>query len=461
VTFGLAEVHPRPLEASLGGDLSVEMNARTRRYAILTMRRTSPGGLTRIYRKQSAERRLAAVLLLFAAHALAQLPTTGLADPALAPYDRWMLDLLQRYKIPGGAVAVTRNGQLILARGYGYAEVRSQKPVQPDSLFRIASISKTFTSAAILKLVDQGKLHLDDPAFAFLKDLHSPKGQTPDPRIGAITIRQILHHTGGWDSDAGFDPMFRPVAIAEALGETVPAGCETVIRYMLGRRLDFDPGNRYAYSNFGFCVLGRIIERVSGMRYDEFVRRAILSPAGITRMKIGQSLHSDETAGEVHYYSEFTARSVFPPLDRIVPWPYGGFHLEAMDSHGGWIGSAIDLVKFANAIDGRRGKPLLSKVSIRELASRPTGPLEQDTPAYYGLGWNIRPVGNDANWWHNGSLPGTTTLLVRTHHGYCWVAVFNSRPEGASQLGADIDRGLWKAFGEVVAWPARDLFADR
>jgi hypothetical protein len=175
-------------------------------------------------------------------------------------------------------------------------------------------------------------------------------------------------------------------------------------------------------------------------------------------MKIGKSLASDDAAGEVHYYNEGKARSVFPSLSGTVPWPYGGFNLEAMDSHGGWIASAIDLVKFANAIDGRRGKPLLGRRSIAELILRPAPPLLQTAAAYYGSGWQIRPAGNDANWWHGGSLPGTTTLLVRTHHGYCWAAVFNSRPEGTNKLGGDLDSGLWKAFGEVTAWPDRDLF---
>jgi N-acyl-D-amino-acid deacylase len=387
-------------------------------------------------------------VLLFAAAAQAQ----------LVSYDRLMSDLMQRYNLPGGAVAVTKSGKLVFAKGYGFADRDRQRPVQPDSLFRIASISKPFTSAAILKLVEQGKLHLDDKAFAYLKDLRPVQGQTPDPRLGAITIRQILHHTGGWDRDASFDPMFRPIEAAQAVGAPVPASCETVIRYMLGQKLDFDPGTKYAYSNFGFCVLGRIIERVTGVTYEEFVKREILAPAGVTRMKVGRSVASDDAAGEVRYYNEGTARSVFPSLTGRVPWPYGGFNLEAMDSHGGWIASAIDLVMFANAIDGRRGKPLLSKASIAELTSRPAPPMPQDVPSYYGLGWSIRPTDNDANWWHGGSLPGTTTLLVRGAHGYCWAAVFNSRPEGRSQLGGDLDVGLWKAFNEVSDWPTRDLF---
>jgi N-acyl-D-amino-acid deacylase len=373
-------------------------------------------------------------------------------------YDRLMSDLMERYHLPGGAVAVTRNGKLVFAQGYGFADRDRRVRVQSDSLFRIASISKPFTSAAILKLAEAGKLRLDDKAFPYLKDLQPPQGATPDPRLASITIRQLLHHTGGWDRDASFDPMFRPVVAAKSVGTAAPASCETVIRYMLGQKLDFDPGTKYAYSNFGFCILGRIIERVSGMRYEEFVKREVLAPAGITRMKVGKSLTSDTGAGEVHYYHDGEARSVFPSITGQVPWSYGGFYLEAMDSHGGWIASAIDLVKFANAIDGRRGKPLLRKESIAELISRPAPPMPQNAESWYGLGWSIRRVGNDANWWHTGSLPGTTTILVRAANGYCWAALFNSRPEGKNTLAGDLDSGLWTAFRGVTDWPSRDLF---
>jgi hypothetical protein len=163
-------------------------------------------------------------------------------------------------------------------------------------------------------------------------------------------------------------------------------------------------------------------------------------------MKIGRSLQSDDAAGEVHYYAEGGER------------PYGGFNLEAMDSHGGWTASAIDLVKFANAIDGRRGKPLLSRASIGELVSRPALPMAQDPPSFYGLGFSIRPTAGGANWWHTGSLPGTTTLLVRAANGFCWAALFNGRPEGTNKLSAELDSGMWKAFSAVTAWPDVDLF---
>lgn len=270
-----------------------------------------------------------------------------------------------------------------------------------------------FTSAAILKLVEQGKLKLDDKAFSYLKDLRAPEGSTPDPRLASIAIRQLLQHTGGWDRDVSFDPMFHETMFR-------PDGtAESVVRNMLGVSLDFNPGTREAYSNFGYCVLGRIIEHVAGVPYAEFVQREILRPVGITDMRIGSLQHL--AANEVRYYDA---------PER--------FHLEAMDSHGGWIASALDLVKFANTLP-------LSSQALREIAARPALPLPRDTAAYYGLGWQIRPVGNGANWWHTGSLPGTITLLVRTHHGYCWAVLFNSRPPDR-KLPGELDAGMWKAL---------------
>src|SRR5262249_30274495 len=157
-------------------------------------------------------------------------------------------------------------------RGYGQADVENGIAVQPDSTFRIASLSKFITATAVLTLVEQGKLDLDARAFALIPQLTPLPGAVMDPRLPTITVRQLLQHTGGWDSSLSGDPMFNSTAIALAAGTAPPASAETVVRYMLGRPLDFAPGTRYAYSNFGYNVLGRIIERVSGQSYAAFVQ---------------------------------------------------------------------------------------------------------------------------------------------------------------------------------------------
>lgn len=386
---------------------------------------------------------------------------SGTRRPGMESYDRIIPRLMAKWDIPGGAVAVVKDGKLVFARGYGYADTETHEAVQEDALFRIASISKPITSAAILKLVEGGELSLDDKPFVMLSDLTAPSGATEDPRLANITVRQILHHAGGWDRGASGDPMFMSTEIAQALGTTPPASTEDIIRYMRGQPLDFDPGTRYSYSNFGYAVLGRVIEKVTGQSYEDYMKSAVLSPMGITRMTIGATLLSGRADGEVKYYHPGVATSVFPG-GGSVPWPYGGFYLEAMDSHGAWIASTVDLLRFLTHIDPRTARtPFLSSASTTMMLARPAAPLWAGSAYWYGMGWLVRPSGDDANWWHDGSLPGTTTLLVRAFNGLDWVAFFNARASSQSgSFAAELDQSLWTASSAVTEWPTGDLFGD-
>jgi CubicO group peptidase (beta-lactamase class C family) len=366
----------------------------------------------------------------------------------LRSFDETLEGHLREYGIPGGALAVVRDGRLVLAKGYGLADLEGKVPVAADSLFRIASISKPITAVAVLKLVQDGKLDLDAKAFALL-DLH-PEGA--DPRLGDITVRQLLQHTGGWDREKSGDPMFMPFKIAEELGVPLPPDAAAILRFMAKRPLDFDPGSRFSYSNFGYCVLGRIVEKAGGEPYEDYVRKTVLAPMGITRMRLGKSLAQQRAEGEVKYYPVTgpQARPVFPRVkEQEVPWPYGGFCLEAMDAHGGWLASAVDLVRFASSID-----KVLDAKRRDIMVARPAG-LKAEA-AYYGCGWMVRPVGREGkrNLWHAGSLPGTSTLLVRRHDGLVWAALFNDRSRGEGK----IDPALHRAADAVSEWPTEDLF---
>lgn len=383
-------------------------------------------------------------------------PTTGRAVPELAAFDQAMVEAMRRWEVPGGTLALAKDGRLVLSRGYGLADVEKNQPVQPDALFRIASVSKPITAVTILGLVERGKLTLDAPAFAFLPQLKPLEGAKPDPRIARITVRQLLQHTAGFDRGKSFDPMFRPMEIARAAGTPPPADPESIIRYMLGRPLDFDPGTRYAYSNFGYCVLGRIIEQLTGQRYDEAVKTLVLQPAGANCIRLGRSRLSDQAPGEVRYYSsEKTAPSVFPDVKSLPGVPYGAFNLEAMDAHGGWIASAADLLRLVTKVDGSRAPALLRPETLRLLEARPAPPLPADRPQWYGLGWQITQAGTGVNWSHRGSLPGTATQLVRSHNGVAWAVLFNSQGKGGKDglLMNDLEQRLWKAVDQVKNWP--------
>ncbi len=388
--------------------------------------------------------------------------------PVLASFDREMAAFMEPRGIPGGALAVVKNGRLVYAKGYGYADRDRESFATPETLFRIASISKPITAVAVMRLVQEGRLKLDDRVFDYI-DLEPvvESGGKPDARLKRITIRQCLQHTGGWDRDASFDPMFRSDRIAGAVGVERPADANAVIRYMLGKPLDFDPGTKYAYSNFGYCVLGRVIEKVTGARYADHVKRAILHPMGIRRMQIGRSMEGFQAAGETRYYmpegKDKPAANVFSKGPGKVPWPYGGFHLEAMDAHGGWIASAVDLARFAAAMDQPQKAGVLNAASNRELHRPPAAPVSRQDGRlkayYYGLGWLVRPKGNGkANSWHGGSLPGTNTLLVRRWDGLSWAVLFNQRNRDKKLPDGAIDVAMHRAANAVKDWPKADLF---
>ena len=387
----------------------------------------------------------------------------------MASYDQIIPDLMRKYSIPGGAVAVLRDGKLIYARGFGYADVENRTPVQPDALFRIASVSKPITSAAIMKLVEEGKLTLDDRVAPLIADLTPAEGATVDPRWEQITIRQLLNHTGGWDRtkpNGGFDPMDRPGIAAAVVNAPAPASTETLIRYMKGMPLDFTPGEKWVYSNFGYAILGVVIKRLSGMPYEEYVRSRVLQPVGAHRTRSGKSRMSDALAEEVKYYypglgvNAPLVPSVFPG-EGPVPLNYGGFYMEGNFASGGWVSSTVDLLRFLAGVDGRANRPdILSAELVADMTSKDNGAEVCGAGAcHYAGGWWVRPTQGDASWWHGGTLPGTTAMLVRTYYNFSWVGLFNTRSLTAN-LEAEVDAALWKAFGSVKSFPTHDLFSS-
>lgn len=342
-------------------------------------------------------------------------------------------------EIPGGQVAVGRGGAILFSRGFGLADREKSIAVQPRTLFRIASISKPLTAVAVLTLVEDGALSLDGKMLDVLKpDIFLPTGREVDGRLKDITIRHLLQHTGGWDRDKSGDPMFQSGQIAKTLGIAAPPATRDVIREVLGRPLDSAPGERYAYSNFGFCVLGRIIEKLTGKPYEQFVRERVL--LGIAGPRLGATVTQAE--GEARYYMNGdgqTGRPVFPNLPDRVPWPYGGFCLEMMDSHGGWISSAEDIVRFAMSLDDIGGRSPFKKRETWDALIAP--PPSAKGQRYYGCGFSVRRSDEGASISHDGSLPGTATYLWRRADGLTWAVFFNQRSEGKRD-GAIVDAML-------------------
>jgi N-acyl-D-amino-acid deacylase len=398
-------------------------------------------------------------------------PATGQPVPELSAVEAVMRDLMARWQLPGGQMALAKDGHLVLNRGYGLADVERGEPVQPTSLFRIASVSKAITAVAVLRLVDAGQLTLDETVFPMLA-FAPPPHATMDPRLASITVQDLLVHAGGWDSAQSFDPQGLPFSrmAAAMVGLDDPAEAATIVRFMLGEPLDFAPGTRQAYSNFGFNVLGRVIEHVSGLSYEAYVRDHVLTPAGITGMRLGRTRLADRAPGEVRYYAppgQAQTWSVFWG-EGFAPFAYGGStYLEALDAHGGWIASAADLVRFATAVDGQRGPALLAPETVRAMITTPRPPTEAPSTGYpgvtaevtAGLGWDMIPEAGGVAWSRVGALIGSTAAWVhRQPDGVAIAFAVNSLPPDYNAFLNEAITALGQAVDAVGTWPEGDLF---
>lgn len=391
----------------------------------------------------------------------------GISQQVITPtssFQSIIPDLLSKWSIPGCAVALVKDERLVFAEGFGLSDRENAQPVTSKSLFRIASLSKPITAVTILKLIEEGLLNLDDKAFNIINDIQPPWWASVDPRLYNITIRHLLQHSGGWDRDLSFRPFAWTRWIAQAMGIPPPAGAVTIISYMMGQPLEFTPGSRFAYSNLGYSVLGRIVEKVTGENYEDYVKENILAPSGITQMRIGYSLLADRAADEVLYYDypgASYAQSVFSESVVYVPGPYGGFYMKGLDSAGGWIASVVDLMRFLTAVDGNGVRPdILQPSSIQQMIARPNLPDWQGTAWYYAMGWWVQQVGNEAQWLHGGSLPGTLARIVRSNDDLAWVALINSQPLDINAFLPELDNSLWDAVYRITDWPNHDLFVQ-
>lgn len=348
--------------------------------------------------------------------------------------DTLIENFMKKYKVPGASIAITKGEKLVYVKTYGYADTLKEEKMHPKNLFRIASISKPITAIAMMKLVEQGKLTLDTKVFGADGILGTKYGTKPyDERVNSITVKHLLQQTcGGWGNTGGKDPMFLDASWS----------MEQVINYTLDNTpLLYEPGQRYIYSNFGYCLLGRVIETITGQSYEDYVKKNILLPMGITNMQIGGNTLGARLDNEVIYYGQ-------------VP---GGLHpyiynITRMDAHGGWVASATDLVRLLVHVDGfENKKDILSASSVKKMSELSTA--ENNTT--YAYGWR---VDKDNNWWHAGSLPGTGTHLARRANGFNWTVLTNTRVTGKGFFDtlAELLNGV--VIDDNVPWSKTDLF---
>jgi len=330
---------------------------------------------------------------------------------------------MRKFDVPGLSVAIARAGRLVYENPFGESNRQSRERLTVSNLFRIASVTKPITSTAIFTLIERGKLRLHDKVFGPGAVLGTEFGKPPYKQgVDEITIDHLLTHTcGGWDN-SNDDPMFENVGMDHA---------QLVTWTLDTKPLKNPPGTHFAYSNFGYCVLGRVIEQVTGRAYDDFVREGILGPCGVRDMRISGNTLEERFPEEVIYYGQ----------GGEIPYD---MNVRRMDSHGGWLATPRDLVLFLNHVDGLKSTPNILKPETIKMMTTPS-PVN----AGYARGWAVNSA---PNWWHNGSLPGTMTIMVRTASGFCWAALANTRATGQPDMGLALDNMVWDMARKVSTW---------
>jgi CubicO group peptidase (beta-lactamase class C family) len=392
---------------------------------------------------------------------------TGIPAGSMSQCDTQMQTFLTNYQIPGATFAIAKNGKLIYMRAFGTANQAGTELTQPYHLFRIASVSKPITSIAIMKLIENGQLSLSDKPFGpggiLNADPYFANANITDTRVYNITIQHLLEHSAGWNRDLpmspnplppypwGYghsDPIGFPLHVTQTLGEANPVTRRAMIKFSIQKGLNFAPGTGHNYSNMGYLVLGEVIEKKTGLTYENYVKQNILAPLGIYDVRLGKNLLADKQEREGEYINAFTTLSAYG-TGQFVPWQYGGWSIEAMDAHGGWIATSRDLVRLMTAVDGFPSRPDILSPTTLQTMTTPSA-----TFAGYAKGWQVNSLNN---WWHGGSLDGTYSLLVRTFDEFIWAIILNKRTN-ASGFSTALNNLGRNCVNTVTTFPTHDLF---
>jgi CubicO group peptidase (beta-lactamase class C family) len=365
-----------------------------------------------------------------APQAAADAPRLDRVRPALPEVDRLFAAFAERSHAPGVAWGVLLDGELVHAGSWGHRDVASQASIDRDTVFRIASMTKSFTALSILKLRDEGRLALDDPAERHVPELGSLVYPTADsPKI---TIRHLLSHAEGFPED---NPW----------GDRQLARTDDEMSAMMRRGIPFStaPGTAYEYSNFGFAILGRIVSNVSGRPYAQYVADEILRPLGLTSTTLqARDVPPDRLAHGYRWQDEAWLDE--PPL------PDGAF-----GSMGGMLTSTTDLGRYVGFLmsawpprDGPDDGPV-RRASVREMQqiwrARPATVRRSGdggvalSAGGYGFGLRVQQTcefGHVVA--HTGGLPGYGSVMIwLPEYGLGVIAMVNLTYTSASGAAAD------------------------
>ncbi len=363
----------------------------------------------------------------------------------LEQLDGIMQQAMEQYAVPGATLAVAKGGKLVYAKGFGIANLQTGERVTPQTLFNLASTTKTVSTLGILTLCDAGKLNLDAPLYDVIGRPQLPN--RPDPRMYQVTIRQLLHHSAGWNDDGGYARATKRLRqMEQSGGGRIPFS--QAITVLLATPLDYTPGTDAKYANGDWNIIKYVIEVASGERYGVFMKQ-VLARIGIADM---QDEHNEYGPGEAARYQGRPPRQLAPGVSQVPLNP--GF--------GNWLASSVDMVMFMTALDGTRCPPPISGAAYDSMLAPLPPPMEnRPNGSHYGLGLDavkVSPAG--VFYTKNGGKPGVHTQIEHLPNGVDYAVMFNG---GADETGAvynPLDTVLKQIRGtltNVTNWNAQPI----
>jgi len=319
-----------------------------------------------------------------------------------------------------GAVLVARDGKPILREGFGLANREWDVAVTPDTEFRVGSVTKQFTATAVMQLVEQGKIGLDDPISKY----YAAAPQT----WNKVTIRLLLTHRSGI-------PSFTDIPSFLNEQDRLDRTPEELIALTRDKPLKFEPGTQYEYDNTGYVILGWVIEKVSGQRYADYLRDHIFKPLGMdhTGYDVNEEVLRHRASGYELGKDGVVSNASY--LAMSVPYAAGGLYSE-LD----------DLLVWDQALYA--GK-LLKPASMADMFT--------DHGHHYGYGWEIQEINGRRVWWHTGSLNGFHTYIGRYPDQKLTVIVLANLFQAPVQtIGEQLAR---LSFGEPLESPGEATHA--
>jgi D-alanyl-D-alanine carboxypeptidase len=345
------------------------------------------------------------------------LPTTSLPRTTVPvpkdwdAFDASLKDALVGSGAWGISIAIAKDGKIIHTAAEGVADPDTERKAVPSDRYRLASNSKVLTAIVVMQLVADGRLSLDEKITPMVAD---GLGVTiTEPGIADITVRELLSHTSGFNE---YQRTF--------FGHRVD-NCPEAAKVGLTNGLMNPPGTAYMYSNMNFCILGLVIEDVTGRKYEDVVDDSLLHPLGIDDMRIAGTL--DVRKGDAHHLSGELRN-----------------YMEVLYSAGAWVGTASDLVTILDSLDTTRpGWHPLDEATVAEMLAAPTVPYPFPG-RWYGLGLR---AWEDGSWGHTGTVENARSMVVHRPDGYTWAVMVNGDAPSNTDKLADLVEQAFAAVG--------------